>query len=1046
MTSPFQRLARYCLRAIPAVFLLAFASIAQAQIVISPSTLPNGAVGATYGQIITAAGGTSPLTYRVSSGTLPAGLKLGSNPSNSIFATLGGVPTGTPGPSTFTVQATDSSVPPQTNSVSYTLTIAAADTTNNAELNGSYAFLFQGFDDSSNSMLILGASFFADGQGTITGGFEDAIGSGGAQPPQGFLGSYWLGADNRGTMELTTSSGTTLVAFSVGNIVNGLATKARLIRFDDVDGITGHTGSGVMFAQKPLTFALSALNGTYAFGEVGSLLLPGAPENGNPQSAVGLAIFDGQGNFVNGSTVDINNAGNLQTSAAISGTYALTDETVSNGRLTLSPVIAGNNGTVADVAYIIDDTQFIFISIDTTSDVIYGGLAQLQTVPGGGFGLSSLAGNSVVAIQGKQANGISTATIGSLSSPGNGTFSFEYVLQDTDGSTPQTTGTANGTLAVGGNGRAVLTFPNGPFSPIILYLSGTSQGFAAETDTAASTGPLDPGGTAFNNATLSGSAKFFGGSFNPASPQDSNSITVLTFGATNYQPTTDGSGPDGILGADLMSTDFNYTVSPNGALTVPESGGVVGYVSSACKIETLLSGSGGPTLGTAECQGAAVTNNTLTVTVTGDGHVTSLPAGIDCPTACSAPYAPGTQVSLTATAGADSTFTSFSTNCVPANPQTNPPTCTVTMSAAETVTATFAIDTFPLTVTKAGTGTGTVTSAPTGIDCGATCSANFDSGTQVTLTATPATGSTFTGWDAPCSGTGTCVLVASKAISVNANFALSTTNFALTVVKAGSGTGTVSSAPAGINCGATCSANFASGTQVTLTATPATGSTFSGWGAPCSGTGTCVVTLTAATSVSATFAPTPNLTLTVNKNGQGTGTVTSAPAGINCGATCSANFASGTQVTLTAAPATGSTFTGWGAPCSGTGTCVVTLTAATSVTATFALSTTNFTLTVAKAGTGTGTVTSAPAGINCGATCSAEFCQWHAGDADGGAGDGLDLYWLGRAVFGHWHVRGDFDRRDFGDRDVYGDRNKFHFDRDESRNGHRHGDQRSGRN
>jgi hypothetical protein len=86
-----------------------------------------------------------------------------------------------------------------------------------------------------------------------------------------------------------------------------------------------------MFKQNPATFMLSGLNGSYAFSEVGSLLLPGSPANGNPQSAVGLAIFDGQGNFVNGSTVDINNAGNLQTSSAISGTYALTNETVSNG-------------------------------------------------------------------------------------------------------------------------------------------------------------------------------------------------------------------------------------------------------------------------------------------------------------------------------------------------------------------------------------------------------------------------------------------------------------------------------------------------------------------------------------------------------------------------------------------------------------------------------------------------------------------------------------------------------------------------------------------
>jgi len=75
----------------------------------------------------------------------------------------------------------------------------------------------------------------------------------------------------------------------------------------------------------------------------------------------------------------------------------------------------------------------------------------------------------------------------------------------------------------------------------------------------------------------------------------------------------------------------------------------------------------------------------------------------------------------------------------------------------------------------------------------------------------------------------------------------------LTVTKAGSGSGTVSSSPAGIDCGATCSAAFASGTSVTLTATAATGSTFAGWSGACSGTGSCVVTMDQARAVTATF-------------------------------------------------------------------------------------------------------------------------------------------------------------------------------------------------
>jgi parallel beta-helix repeat protein len=80
------------------------------------------------------------------------------------------------------------------------------------------------------------------------------------------------------------------------------------------------------------------------------------------------------------------------------------------------------------------------------------------------------------------------------------------------------------------------------------------------------------------------------------------------------------------------------------------------------------------------------------------------------------------------------------------------------------------------------------------------------------------------------------------------------TNYTLTVNKSGAGTGTVTSSPAAITCGTTCSASFAYNTPVTLTAVAATGSTFGGWsGGGCTGTGTCSVTMTAGTSVTANF-------------------------------------------------------------------------------------------------------------------------------------------------------------------------------------------------
>lgn len=359
---------------------------------------------------------------------------------------------------------------------------------------------------------------------------------------------------------------------------------------------------------------------------------------------------------------------------------------------------------------------------------------------------------------------------------------------------------------------------------------------------------------------------------------------------------------------------------------------------------------------------------------TGTGTVVSNVAGISCGADCDEAYLHGDVILLTATASADSDFTGWSGAGCGMSMQ-----CMVTLNQAQTVTAQFTLKQYTLTVTKPGNGAGTVASTPTGIQCGATCNASYSHGAMVTLTATPSTGSDFTGWDGACTGTGDCVVTMDQVRSVSATFTLR--QYTLTVTRNGTGTGTVSSTPAGVTCGASgpCTGTFNHGTVVQLVGNPAASSDFTMWmGGGCSGNGTCNVTMTAATTVPAYFTLKQHV-LTTSVAGSGSGTVTSNPTGISCsktGGTCMNSYTHGTMVTLTATATSGggNTFAAWGGACTGvlTNMCTVGMTEARTVSATFTVGSNNLTVSVS----GSGTVMSNVGGISCtatGGTCTQSY-------------------------------------------------------------------------
>jgi hypothetical protein len=155
------------------------------------------------------------------------------------------------------------------------------------------------------------------------------------------------------------------------------------------------------------------------------------------------------------------------------------------------------------------------------------------------------------------------------------------------------------------------------------------------------------------------------------------------------------------------------------------------------------------------------------------------------------------------------------------------------------------------------------------------------------------------------------------------------------VSKMGTGSGTVTSLPAGIDCGSYCSFYFTKNSSVSLVAQADADSIFLEWGGDCSGNDSCLLSMDDDRNVTATFTKKPILTVLLY--GEGEGKVTSEPAGIDCGTECTHIFDFDTKVTLTAQAEPGSTFTEWEGDCSGKDACQVTMDSDMSVSANFEL-------------------------------------------------------------------------------------------------------------
>jgi PASTA domain-containing protein/List-Bact-rpt repeat protein len=356
--------------------------------------------------------------------------------------------------------------------------------------------------------------------------------------------------------------------------------------------------------------------------------------------------------------------------------------------------------------------------------------------------------------------------------------------------------------------------------------------------------------------------------------------------------------PDPTLAVGVTGTNTSVTVSPGGGLPqcdTGQNGGEACYYSGkpgdivtltpdVVQGSTFVGWSVPECPGTGQCK-VALDSQLRTVVATyspihltvlverGTVNIGTIKGGpINCPPpddTCVAdiPAPPFAEVTLTASSTG---FKGWNGACQEAESTT----CIIRLSGGDVVGAWFNDANAPqiippripvkLQVKKTGDGQGTVSSKRSRfsetINCGSGkgCDAYFEQGEAASLVANPSAGSTFAGWKTPggdCSTSLNCKVEVTRASRLQANFKRKQppADKTLTLTKAGSGTGMVTSTPGGISCGSACTHAFNHGTAVTLTAVASARSRFAGWSGDCSGAGTCALTMSANRSVTATF-------------------------------------------------------------------------------------------------------------------------------------------------------------------------------------------------
>jgi uncharacterized repeat protein (TIGR01451 family) len=442
---------------------------------------------------------------------------------------------------------------------------ANAPTGNESLFAGQYAFELQGWQGSGNGQpFALAGTFGANGAGGIEGlgsGFDGEYDfNSPANGPQHFLipasgafalSSYKVGPDSTGagftgclTIQPTLGGTPFTVTFSLGKVVGGIATEGRIIEFDDQTG-TATRAAGLIRAQDITAFingGTTHLDPNYAIG------LDGQSTQGHFALAGSFAMTPAQGGAFTAITLDVDNAGQLGTNLAASGSIPFSSIRNSSqdgvGMMTLNYTLNSAPVTMNSNIYIVNANEFFIIGTDPISatNPIQIGRA-IVSAPS--YTSAAVAGNQILHVTGQNTcteNSAqvpcASAAIGllnfSVSTTTAGTLTGDIYNYDiVDGASAQNFPAANpGTFTLtNSSGRVALA--NVGNHPPVLYLASPASNtdpvtaFIVGTDSSAIFGSAEAG-AASAIATSSLAGNYFFGNEDPADNTVKNQIGVVT--------------------------------------------------------------------------------------------------------------------------------------------------------------------------------------------------------------------------------------------------------------------------------------------------------------------------------------------------------------------------------------------------------------------------------------------------------------------------------------------------------------------------------------